>query len=358
LDFLSRSVREGVEVIRVGVVGFGYASATIHAPLIGSTPGLLLAGVSSSRPEAVAAAGLDAPVSPTPQALFERPDIDLVVIATPNDTHHPLAAQALACGKHVVVDKPFTLSLAQAEDLVRRAVAANRLLTVFHNRRWDADFLTLRDLLAQGVLGRVVHVESRFERFRPAVRDRWREGPLPGAGLWYDLGPHLVDQALLLFGEPQRLVLDTARLRDGALADDWFHAVLQYPALRVVLQASVVAAEPGPRFVVHGLHGSFVKNGLDPQEEALKRGERPGGAGWGADPAPGRLTRQVPEGLAVESWPGLAGDYGRFYAGVRDALQGRAPMPVPPEEAVGVMRWLEAGLRGAGSGVPASRAPG
>lgn len=330
-------------MIRVGLVGYGYAAATIHAPLVEATEGLLLAGVATSRPQAVAAAGLQAAVSATPQALFERTDVDLVVIATPNDTHHPLAARALACGKHVVVDKPFTLTLEQGEDLVRRADAAGRAVCVFHNRRWDADFLSLRDLLAQDLLGRVVHLESRFERMRPQVRDRWRERPQPGGGLWFDLGPHLLDQALLLFGEPDDMQLDTAVLRDGATVDDWFHAVLRYDRRRVVLQASMLSAEPGPRFVVHGTRGSFVKHGLDAQEEALKQGRLPGGADWGLDPNPGRLTLFADGVPSVSTWPGVPGDYGCFYARLRDALLGAGALPVAPAEALRVMRWLERG---------------
>ncbi|HSO82576.1 Gfo/Idh/MocA family protein [Thiocapsa sp.] len=195
-----------------------------------------------------------------------------------------------------MVDKPFTLNIGEAEDLVERAEAAGRLLSVFHNRRWDADFLTVRRLLESGELGRLTHVESRFDRFRPEVRVRWRESGAPGRGLWYDLGARLIDQTLCLFGMPETIALDLARQRDGALADDWFHAVLRYDAMRVVLHASALAADPGPRFALHGTGGSFKTFGLDPQEAALKAGIARDGAQWGEDSSPGTLTVATPTG--------------------------------------------------------------
>lgn len=326
--------------IRVAIVGHGYATRTFHAPLVQSVPGLVLAAVSSSDPAKVAAERPGLPVEPTPEALFARPDIDLVVLPTPNDTHHPLARAALAAGKHVVVDKPFTLDAAQAEDLQAQAAASGRLLSVFHNRRWDGDFLALQALLAGGAdgrLGRVTQFESRFDRFRPQVRDRWRERAGPGSGLWLDLGAHLLDQALLLFGEPLGIAVELRRERDGAQADDAFSARLRYAdGLRVSLQATALAALPGPRFAVHGTRGSFVKAGLDPQEDALKAGERPADWRLPAETA----TLAVPE---PQPHPVPPGRYVAYYEGVRDALLGRAPNPVPPHEAVRVMRWLDLG---------------
>lgn len=336
--------------LNVGLVGFGYASATFHAPLIAATPGLRLALIATSDAQRVHRALPEVETCATAAELSARPEIDLVVIATPNDTHHPLARQALAAGKHVVVDKPFTLDLAQAEELAALARREGRLLSVFHNRRWDADFLTVRQLLAAGTLGRLVHFESHFDRFRPAVQARWRESGQAGAGLWYDLGPHLVDQALQLFGQPGAIWLDLARQREGALADDWFHAVLHYGSLRVILHASALTAQPAPRFVLHGTQGSFVKHGLDPQEAALKAGMRPGGAGWGLDPEPGLLTMAAPGQAEVRKYPSVAGDYTCYYQAMRDAILNGAPVPVSAQSACDVMRLIDAGLRSAGSG--------
>ncbi|WP_374404666.1 oxidoreductase [Niveibacterium sp.] len=330
--------------VKVGIVGFGFATATFHAPLIASVPGLELVAMSSSDPAKVRAAWPQVDVCDSPDALFARPDIDLVVIPTPNETHYPLAVKALATGKHVVVDKPFTLDATEARDLIARAESAGRLLSVFHNRRWDADFLTVRQVLAAGVLGRLTHFESHFDRYRPLVRQRWRESGAPGSGLWYDLGAHLLDQTLQLFGAPQTVSLDLAKQRDGAAADDWFHAVLRYDNLRVILHASALVPDLGPRFALHGTLGSFTKYGLDPQEDALKLGGRPGASDWGVDPRPGTLTLSEADALTQREHAGERGDYSRYYAAVRDAILNGAPNPVPAGDALQVMQLIDLGL--------------
>lgn len=339
--------------LRVGLIGYGYASQTFHAPLIAGVPGLQLAAVSSRDAARVRADWPAVEVLPDAHALIARADLDLVVIASPNDSHHPLARAALAAGRHVVVDKPFTLTLAQARELGALAHARGRLLSVFHNRRWDSDFLTLRALIERGDLGRVVHLESAFDRYRPAVRARWRESAAPGAGLWFDLGPHLLDQALQLFGWPQAITLDQAVLRDSGASDDWFQARLRYSARRVVLRASMLAAAASPRFVVHGTLGSWVKQGLDPQEDALKDGARPGwppAPGWGADRQASLLTRAAGESLRSEPLALADGSYGSYYAALCDALHGRGDNPVPAPQACAVMAWLELGQRSAREG--------
>jgi predicted dehydrogenase len=339
--------------LRVGLIGYGYASQTFHAPLIAGIPGLALAAVSSRDAARVHADWPAVEVLPDAHALIARADLDLVVIASPNDSHHPLARAALAAGRNVVVDKPFTLTLAQARELGALAHARGRLLSVFHNRRWDGDFLTLSALIRRGELGQVVHLESAFDRFRPTVRPRWRESAAPGAGLWFDLGPHLLDQALQLFGAPQAIALDQAVLREGGHSDDWFQARLRYPRLRVVLRASMLAAAASPRFVVHGTQGSWVKQGLDPQEDALKAGARPAwpaAAGWGVDRQSSLLTRPSGEALRSEPLPLSPGTYGAYYAALRDALLGRADNPVTVPQACSVMAWLELGQRSARAG--------
>ncbi|MGD9833944.1 MAG: oxidoreductase [Piscinibacter sp.] len=339
--------------LRVGLVGYGYAGQTFHAPLIAGVPGLRLAAVASRDAARVHADWPAAQVLADPQALLRRADIDLVVIASPNDTHFPLARAALAAGRHVVVDKPFTLTPAEARELAALAHARRRLLSVFHNRRWDGDFLTLRELAKNGTLGRIVHLESAFDRYRPAVRARWRESAAPGGGLWCDLGPHLLDQALQLFGWPDTVSLDLATLRDGGQADDWFQARLTYPERRVVLRASMLAAAPSPRFAVHGTDGSWIKLGLDPQEDALKAGARPcwpAQPGWGQDRNVSLISRPCGDVLRTEYWPLRSGCQGAYYAAVRDALRGDGPNPVPPAQAVAVMALLELGRRSAHEG--------
>jgi len=279
-----------------------------------------------------------------------------VVVATPNAQHFPVARAALEAGKHVVVDKPFTLNAAEARELELLAGRKDRVLSVYQNRRFDADYLTLKDVLASGEVGRPVYLESHFDRFRPEVRDRWREQKVPGAGLWVDLGAHLVDQAVQLFGKPDTLQLDTAVLREGAQVEDYFHALLRYESgphapLRVVLHATTLAAHAAPRYILHGTRGSYVKHGVDPQEDALRAGGRPGSADWGTDPLPGELKT-----VAIENWvrestvPNRRGNYVDYYAAVRDAILGIGPNPVPPAEAVALMELLDLGTRSAREG--------
>ncbi|MAX33181.1 MAG: oxidoreductase [Halomonadaceae bacterium] len=329
----------------VGVVGFGFASQTFHVPLIQATPNLELVAISSSDADKVHASLPEMDVEAKPQALFSRADIDLVVIPTPNQSHFPLAKAALAAGKHVVVDKPFTVTLSEAKALRGLADESGRLLSVFHNRRWDSDYLTLKALLESGDLGRLVSLESRFDRFRPDVRDRWREQAQPGGGIWYDLGPHLLDQALELFGMPRRILLDLAVSRDGAQTDDDFVALLDYEERRVTLKASALIAEPTPRFAAHGTQGSYLKYGLDPQEDRLKAGETPGPA-WGVDTNHGTLRTwdQASQALVAQEHPTQPGDYLAYYQGIADALAGQAENPVDAGSAIKVMMLLEAGL--------------
>ena len=246
---------------KVGIVGYGYAGKTFHAPLIAGVPGLQWVGVSSSDAARVHAdwPGLD--VHDPPEAPIAGPDNDLIVIviATPNATHLAVAQAALQAGKHVVVDKPFRLTLLEAQRLDALVTAKERVMSVFHNRRWDGDFITVQRLIASGELNRVTHFESHFDRIRPLVRARWRESAESVAGLWFDLGPHLLHQALPLFGWPQALFLDAATLRDGALGDDWCVATLHCDRLRVTLHASMLQAACDLRYAVHGTRGSYLK---------------------------------------------------------------------------------------------------
>ena len=350
--------------LRLGLIGFGSAAKVFHAPLIAGVPGLVLACISSSRPLAVHQDWPQVRVVATPQEVFADAGIDLVVIATPNASHFELAQSALKAGKHVVVDKPCTVTLAETDTLLALAKQQGKVFTVFQNRRFDSDFLALQHTLQSGALGRVVEVNSHFDRYRPAVPVRWREQSLPGSGLWFDLGPHLVDQALALFGLPDEVLLDRAALREGALVDDWFHAVLRYSTrhggLRVLLHASTLVAELGPRWAVHGDRGSFTKFGLDVQEDALKAGARPQWDalhGWGTDPKPAEVR-------SFDTIPGVAapvsvrrtaanpaGNCLGYYAQLRDHLWGLTPAPeVTPDQVRAVMQVLTLGEQSAAHG--------
>lgn len=335
------------DAIRVGLIGYGYASKTFHAPLISGTPGMTLAAVASSDENKVLADWPAMPVVSGPERIFNDPNIDLVVIPTPNDTHFPLAKAALEAGKHVVVDKPFTVTLSQARELEALAKSGGRLLSVFHNRRWDSDFLTVKALISEGLLGEVGYFESHFDRYRPQVRNRWREQGGPGSGIWYDLAPHLLDQVVNLFGLPVSLQVDLAQLRPGSQSTDYFHAVLAWPQRRVVLHGTLVAAAETARFIIHGSRGSYVKYGLDPQEERLKSGERLPQEDWGYDMRDGVLTRAEGEEITEESWLTLPGNYPAYYAAIRDALNGIGTNPVPASQAIQIMELIELGLESA-----------
>ena len=336
--------------LNVVLVGYGAAGKVFHAPLIARVPGLRLHGVVSGNPAAVRADFPGTTVHADPARAFADPAVDLVVLATPNATHAPLAIAALQAGRHVLVDKPFATSLEQAQSVLAAAQAAGRIASVFQNRRWDADFLALRALLDAGTLGEVVELHSHFDRFRPQVPDRWRERAGPGAGLWFDLGPHLVDQVLQLFGMPLSVQADIAAQRDGAVVDDFFHVVLRYPRLRAVLHAGALVAAAGPRFAVHGTRGSYLKYGLDPQEDALRAGLAPGSPDWGSDPRPGALTFIEDGAVASRPYPGPPGDYRACYAAMRDAILGTGAPPVTPAQALEVMQVLDAGVASAASG--------
>ena len=346
-----------LQQLRAGLVGYGFAGQTFHAPVLSAVPGLQLAAVASSQPDKVRADWPGTAVFPDVHALLAAcPDVELVVVAAPNDAHFPVAKAALEAGRHVVVDKPFVLDADQARQLAAPARAQGRLISVYQNRRFDSDFLTLRQILAEGQVGRPVFFESHFDRYRPDVRVRWREQKVPGAGLWVDLGALLVDQAAQLFGKPDSLHLDTAALREGAVVEDYFHAVLRWDTgphapLRAVLHATTLAADPSPRYILHGTRGSYVKYGVDPQEDALRTGAKPGGEGWGVDADDGLLTLIGDTGQPQpSSVPTLAGDYTRYYAAIRDAIAGTGPSPVTPEQAVQLMELLDLGTQSAEQG--------
>ena len=330
--------------IRVGLIGFGFVSKTFHVPLLKATDGYRITAVSSSRPGDVTAVIPDVDVVSDPQALAAtHPDIDLVVIASPNETHAPLAEAAMGAGRNVVVDKPFTITVEEARHLAAVAKEKNVLLSVFQNRRWDSDFLTVQDAMRSDLVGRVVEFESRIDRYRPDVRDRWREVPGPGAGLLYDLGPHLIDQTLLLFGIPDSVQATLAKQRRGARTDDFFQLVLRYGEMVATLQAGSLVSGGSARFSVHGDHASVIKQKPDIQEDQLRAGMVPGSPDWGFDPDDALLY----DGTSgdTRTLKAARGDQRGYYVGLREALLRRAPNPVPPEQGATVMAIIEAAFR-------------
>ncbi|SMF07319.1 Gfo/Idh/MocA family oxidoreductase [Streptomyces sp. Amel2xC10] len=346
--------------LRVGLVGYGLAGSVFHAPLIAATEGLALDTVVTSHPERQEQARAEFPdvrVTAGADDLLARADeLDLIVIASPNKTHVPLATAALKAGLPVVVDKPLAGTAAEARELAALAEERGLLLSVFQNRRWDNDFLTLRRLVADGELGDVRRFESRFERWRPQPKGGWRESGDPAeiGGLLYDLGSHLVDQALVLFGPAASVYAEADVRRPGAQTDDdTFIAVTHASGVRSHLYASATTAQLGPRFRVLGSKAGFVKYGLDPQEAALREGGRPG-PGWGTEPEElwGRLgageSPPTGGGTPVRTLPG---DYPAYYAAVAKALIDGGPNPVPAVEAAAALDVLEAARRSARDGV-------
>jgi predicted dehydrogenase len=334
--------------IRLALIGYGFVGKTFHAPLIRAVQGLEIAVVSSRHPEKVLADLPQAQVVANPEEAAGHPSVDLIVIASPNETHVPLATAGLMAGKHVVVDKPFTITLTEARSLGALAKEKGRLLSVFQNRRWDSEFLGARAIMAEGRLGEVLHFESHIDRFRPEVRIRWREMAGPGAGVWYDLGPHLVDQALQLFGLPQTIGANLTTQRAQAQTDDWFHVLLNYERLRVILHGSLLVAGGTPRMAMHGTRGSWLKYGMDVQEQQLVSGLVPGQPGWGEDPQPGFFYNGS-ETQPVEL-PLPQGDQRQYYFGIRDALLNQGKNPVPPAQAIAVMAVLETAIESSAKG--------
>ncbi len=354
--------------LKIGLMGYGFAGATFHAPVIDhcgapadapDTPYARVAAIATSQSERALADYPSAQVLPDIDGLIASNDVECVVIATPNDTHYALAAKVLAAGKHVVVDKPVTLTASEARALARLAREHNVLFAPFHNRRWDGDFMTVRDLIESGTLGRVVHFESHFDRFRPLVRERWREQASRGGGLLFDLGPHLIDQALALFGAPESVYATVKQHRDHAGAPDYLHLLLGYAGKEVVLHASALTAIEPPRFVIHGTRGSYVKAGLDTQEDQLKAGLRPGQPGFGGGNAAGTVRALEGDREVERPVPTRDGAYVEFYRAVANAIALQTPFPVSPQDAVDVMAIIELASESAREGkrLPFVRVP-
>ncbi len=349
-----------MDPVRVALVGYGIAGRSFHAPFVRTTTGMELVAVVTGNPDRQALARSECPgaaLVPDTAALWAAAaalGIVLVVVAVPNRAHVPVAMAALGTGLPVVVDKPFAATAADGRRVMAEAERLGLFLSVFHNRRWDGDFLTLRRLVADGALGEVWRFESRYERWRPEVREgAWREraDPADAGGVLADLGSHLIDQAAVLFGPPRSVYAELGRRRSGAAVDDdAFVALTHAGGVRSHLWASTVAGRSGPRFRVLGSRAGYEVWGMDPQEEALRAGASPGGPGWGATPESRWGTVGV--GGDVVPVPTNPGDYGRYYEAVLAALRDAAPPPVAPAEAVLTLDVIDAARRSASVGAP------
>jgi scyllo-inositol 2-dehydrogenase (NADP+) len=345
--------------LQVAVIGYGLAGAVFHAPLIASTPGMTVAAIVTNDPERRERAQRNFPratILSTAQDLWHDPSrYDLVVVAAPNRVHVSLGLAAMNAGLPVVIDKPFAASVAAAKQLIAASKTTGKLLTVFQNRRWDNDFLLVRQLIATDLLGPITRFESRYERYRAEPRPGvWREFPAAeeAGGLLFDLGSHVIDQALQLFGQPVSVYAEVEKQRPGAQVDDDTFVALSFAnGLHAHLWMSLVARNPGPRFRIYGLRGTYEKWGVDPQEDALQSGMRPGDPHWGVEPRErwGHISADV-NGLHIDgSLETPPGAYERFYALLRDALLTGGPPPVDPADAVASLRIIEAAQQSARS---------
>lgn len=346
--------------IRAAILGYGLAGSVFHAPLIASVEGMEVAVIVTANAERQARAQRDYPsaqVLPSADALFASPeDVDLVVVATPNSSHLALGLAAIQAGLPVVVDKPFAPTSAEARQLIETASRAGIPLTVFQNRRWDSDFRTLQALLTAGALGNIVRFESRYERYRPTVNTAaWREHATPqeAGGLLFDLGAHLIDQALVLLGDPVAIYAESDARRPGAQVDDDTFVALRFANGSVAhLWMSMLARQPAPRYRVVGTRGLYEKYGMDPQEDMLRTGGRPGDEGWAREPEDiwGRLYTDSGDVSVSAVARSLPGSYETFYQMVRDALRDGGPLPVDPRDALRTIQVIEAARASATSG--------
>jgi len=332
-------------LIKVAVVGYGLSATVFHLPFVAHAKQFSLVAISSSQLESVQKKHPRITVYADAQQMIEESSADLIIITSPNLSHFPLAKLALESGKHVLIEKPMTATSEQALSLAKLAQRQSLVLSVYHNRRWDGDFLTLAHLVKSAQLGKIKVFNSHFDRFRPIVRNRWREQPGAGAGILYDLGSHLIDQALCLFGAPHSLTANCAMLRDGATTTDYFQVMLHYTNMEVVLQSSPFSADPNIRFQLQGTKGSYIKYGLDPQEDQLREGLSPNVPAFGVEPPSAYGKKYIADGegalLSVTKLQTMTGCYMDYYSQLAGAISNGLTVPVTALEGAKVIKLIE-----------------
>ena len=335
-------------IIRTGIIGYGLSGRVFHAPFIHVVEGFELFKISTADAHRVSQAKKTYPTTGIVldgMGIISDPHIDLVIVTSPNTDHFRWAREALLADKHVVVEKPFTVTVAEADELIRLAKQRRRILSVYHNRRFTSDTKTVKKLLNSGILGEIVDYETHFDRYRPnpLPGGAWREDPLPGSGIFYDLGSHLIDQALWFFGKPTAVTAQIELSRPWAKADDKFDVRLHYPTFTATLKSGTVCKIPGPTYQLHGMNGSFVKYGLDVQEATLDGGAIPEGKNWGREPENLWGTLDVEyQGVKIQGKvESEHGDYRDYFINLREAIHGNTQLAVKPEEARDVIRIIE-----------------
>ncbi len=332
------------QAIKTGIIGFGLSGRVFHAPFLHTHPGFQISKILQRHSQSSKEIYPYVEVVRDLDSLLGDEKTELIAICTPNNTHHDFSRRAMHAGKHIIIEKPFTNTSREADELIELSEKLDRKIFVYHNRRWDNDFQTIQKVLKNKLIGKLVEYECHFDRFKPDLKkNSWRDIDQPGAGILYDLGSHLIDQALLLFGQPDSIFADIRAQRPGSKVDDYFEVILNYPDHKAILKAGMMVKAPLPRFILHGDQGSFVKHGLDPQEAALKAGKMPEGEDWGIEPKVnwGKLY-VAPNGQDVtriiETIPG---SYIEFYQNVYDVLRKDAEQVIKPEEARDVIRIIE-----------------
>jgi scyllo-inositol 2-dehydrogenase (NADP+) len=329
--------------IITALASFGMSGKVFHAPLLSCHSGFQLKTIVERTMNEAKSIYPDVHLARSFNELLLDKEIELIIVNTPDNTHNEFAHKAIKAGKHVLVEKPFTQRAGEGEDLLNFAIRNKRLLTVFQNRRWDGDFLTVQKVIKDGTLGQLVEFEAHFDRFKNFIQENtWKENSSSGTGTLYNLGSHLIDQALVLFGMPNAITADIRKLRPGSQIDDFFEVIMHYKTKRVAVRATYLAKEPSPRFMLHGTKGSFVKYGLDTQEDALKQGVLPNSPNWGKDPEElwGTLNTENYRGK-IETIPG---NYSAFYDNLYDAIVNGKELAVKPQDAIQTIKVIEAAM--------------
>jgi predicted dehydrogenase len=332
-------------MISTAVISYGISSKTFHIPFITTHGGYSLDMILERSGNTCKEKFPHVKVAKTIEEVLNDPSIELVVITSPNTTHFPYAKAALEAGKHVVVEKPFTNTSAEALALIELSKKTGKICSVFHNRRYVADFLTMKKILEDGLLGEPREFFAHYDRYRPEPRTYglWREHELPGSGVFYDLGPHLIDQALVLFGKPNFITADIRKMKPYSKVDDFFDVKLEYDNLIVTLHSSMLVREMGPRYMIHGTRGSFIKHGEDPQEDLLKAGAIPTGPDWGKEEEMNfGLIHTEKEGKVIrEIYPSLKGSFGYYYDNLFKSIREQAPLNETAVDGYNVIRLIE-----------------
>ncbi len=332
------------QIINTGIIGFGLSGRVFHAPFVHTHPGYNLKKVIERHNNDSKKIYPYVEVVRDYKDLLADKDIDLIVVTTENTLHFPMVKESLLAGKNVVVEKPFTPASDEADELIELSETTGKKIFVYQNRRWDGDFMTIKKILNDGILGDIQEYEAHFDRYKPELTPgKWRDEDKPGGGILYDLGSHLIDQALQLFGKPKSLTADIQSQRPGSRVDDYFRIEMFYPAAKVILTAGMMVKEPGPRFIIHGTNGSFIKYGIDPQEEALANGRMPEGGKWGVEDEKnwGFLTTESDDEQVDGRIVTEPGNYMKFYDNVYDVLLDNAEQAVKPEEGMDLIRIIE-----------------